>query len=96
MHRTSLMANKPKILFRLLEDGNKVLAPVSAIGLHYQLTLADMGGERHCRLDWSAEFDEIGLLGEWALFLNMEAAENLAAKLQQFIDANRRTQEDYN
>lgn len=82
------MAHKPKIEFRLREDGNVSSANVNGISIQYQLTLEQMGGERHCKLQFEAEFMDIGLEGEWSILLNVEAAQNLAHKLNTFLESN--------
>lgn len=82
------MAHKSKIEFQLREDGNCSHANVNGISVKYQLTLKEMGGERHCRLEFDAEFMDIGLEGEWTILLNTEAAQNLAHKLNVFLESN--------
>lgn len=83
------MAPKPKILFALIEESNRITAQVKGLSVQYQLSLAEMGGERRVKLSFLADFDAIELNGEWELILNYAAAENLQCKLIAFLETNR-------
>jgi hypothetical protein len=91
--QASPMANKPKILFALTEDRNRVATAVNGISVQYQLSLLEMGGERRVSLVFNASFPEIELDGEWELILNYSATELLASKLNVFLEANKPPQE---
>lgn len=90
------MVPKPKIQFRLIEEGSTCQATLSGISCGWQLSLADMGGERNIKVRWHALLSQIELDGEFELLLNYAACENLVARMQQFLDENRPAKgEDY-
>jgi hypothetical protein len=88
------MVHKPKILYRLIEDSTKLETELGGIGVGYQLSLGDMGGERNVKIHWFANFPEIELDAEFELLLNIEAAQNLVERLNKFLSDNLPTQKD--
>jgi hypothetical protein len=90
------MARKPRIVYRLKEDGNSNECDLQGIGVGYQLTLAEMGGERNVKIHWFAQLPHIDMDAEMELALNIEAAQSLVSRLQSFLTANLPLQrEDY-
>lgn len=90
------MARKPRIQFRIKEDGVFSKSDLQGIGCRWQLSLKDMGGERNVKIHWFAFMAETELDGEFELILNYTAAENLVSRLQRFLDENKPQQaEDY-